>query len=104
MNLHSQVVNVAAASNVTINTLDAGGLGGGNIGANQTTAGSVYANITGQPGGNQLESMRENQNVMSELADATGGTYFHDSNDLEGNLKTLTAGPDTHLREFSLGR
>jgi VWFA-related protein len=103
MNLHSQVVNVAAASNVTINTLDAGGLGGGNVGANQSTAGSVYANITGQPGGNQLESMRENQDVMSELADGTGGTYFHDSNNLEGGLKTLAAGPEyLYLLEFSL--
>jgi VWFA-related protein len=63
----------------------------------------VFANITGQPGGNQLEAMRESQDVMSELADGTGGTYFHDSNDLEGGLKTLAAGPEyLYLLEFSL--
>jgi VWFA-related protein len=103
MALQSQVLNVAAASDVTINTLDAEGLGGGSVGANQSTAGSVFANITGQPGGNQLEAMRESQDVMSELADGTGGTYFHNNNNLEGGLKTLAAGPEyLYLLEFSL--
>ena len=103
MTSQSQILNVAAASNVTISTLDARGLTGGNIGASQSTAGSPFANITGQPLQNQLESMRESEDVMSELAEGTGGTYFRNSNNLEGGLKTLAAAPEyMYLLEFSL--
>jgi VWFA-related protein len=94
--LQSQVLDLAASSNVTISTLNALGLSGGHVGASQTTAGSVFANITGQPVQNQLESLRENEEALAELAEGTGATYFHNSNDLEG-------GPDySYLLEFSL--
>ena len=40
---------------------------------------------------------------MSELADGTGGTYFHNSNDLEGGFQSLTATPEyVYLLEMSL--
>ena len=39
-------------------------------------------------------SMSSNENVMAELADGTGGTYFHNSNDLEGGFKRLTTAPE----------
>jgi VWFA-related protein len=101
--LQSQILDLAASSNVTISTLNALGLSGGHVGASQTTAGSVFANITGQPVQNHLDSLRENEEAMSELAEGTGGTYFHNSNDLEGGLKTLAAGPEySYLLEFSL--
>ena len=101
--LRSQIVNIAAASSVTISTLDARGLSPENVGANQGTAGSVFANITGQPLQHQLESGRENQDVMADLAEGTGGTYFHNNNDLEGGLKSLAAAPEyLYLLEFSL--
>jgi len=47
--------------------------------------------------------MLENEDVMSELADGTGGTYYRNSNNLEGGLKTLAAAPEyMYLLEFSL--
>ncbi len=47
--------------------------------------------------------MSLNENVMAELADGTGGTYFHNSNDLEGGFKRLTTGPEyLYLLEFSV--
>lgn len=101
--LQSQVLDLAAASNVTISALDARALSAGNVSASQGTAGSVYSNIIGQPSEDQLESFREKEHVMAELAEGTGGTYFHDSNDLQGGLKTLAAGPEfLYLLEFSL--
>jgi VWFA-related protein len=101
--LQSQILDLAASSSVTISTLNALGLSGGHVGASQSTAGSVFANITAQPIQNQLESLRENEEALSELADGTGGMYFHNSNDLEGGLKILTAGPEySYLLEFSL--
>ena len=40
---------------------------------------------------------------MAELADGSGGTYFHNSNDLEGGFKQLTAAPEyLYLLEFSV--
>lgn len=101
--LQSQILDLAAASNVTISALDAGALSAGNVSASQGTAGSVFSNVIGQPGQDQLESMREKEDVMAELADGTGGTYFHNSNDLERGLKALAAGPEyLYLLEFSL--
>ena len=40
---------------------------------------------------------------MAELADGTGGTFFHNSNDLEGGLQKLAAAPEyVYLLEPSL--
>ena len=39
---------------------------------------------------------------MAELAYGTGGTFFHNSNDLEGGFKSLTQAPDyVYVLEFS---
>jgi VWFA-related protein len=47
--------------------------------------------------------MSLSENVMAEFADGTGGTYFHNSNDLEGGFKRLTTAPEyVYLLEFSL--
>jgi VWFA-related protein len=101
--LQSQILELAASSHVVISALDARGLFSGNLSASQSTDGSVYANITGQPLQDHLESMRENEDVMAALADGTGGTFFHNSNDLQGGLKILTAGPEyLYLLELSL--
>ena len=49
------------------------------------------------------ESMALNEEVMAELADGTGGTYFHNSNDLEGGFQALTEVPEyVYLLEMSL--
>ena len=43
------------------------------------------------------------ENVLAELADGTGGTYFHNSNDLQGGLQKLTAAPEyVYILELSL--
>ena len=40
---------------------------------------------------------------MAELAYGTGGSYFHNSNDLEGGFKRLTTSPEyLYLLEFSI--
>jgi VWFA-related protein len=39
---------------------------------------------------------------MAELADGTGGTYFHNDNNLEAGLSNLLAGPEyLYLLAFS---
>ena len=47
-------------------------------------------------------SMSLNENVMAELA--AGGTYFHNSNDLNGGSKRLATAPEyLYMLEFSIG-
>ena len=45
--------------------------------------------------------MNFDEDVMAELADGTGGTFFHNSNDLEGGFKSLTQAPEyVYLLQF----
>ena len=101
--LQSQILDLAASSNVTVSALDARGLFSGSIPASQNGTGTIFGDITGQATQDRLGSMRENEDILAKLADGTGGTFFHNSNDLQGGLKTLTAGPDyRYLLEISL--
>jgi hypothetical protein len=49
------------------------------------------------------QTMR-NVDVMAELPDGSGGTYSHDSNDLEAGFKDLASAPENvYILELSLG-
>ena len=97
----SQIMDMAAQSNVTVSALDARGL--------YTTEIDASEMIKGAGQTSQLKSeyrrgsMSRSEDVMAELADGSGGTYFHNSNDLEGGFKRLTAAPEyLYLLEFSV--
>ena len=93
LTLQSQILDLAAGSNVTFNTLDGRGLYSSTVSAGESGSGTIFGDITGQPLEDQLESMRENEDIMAKLADGTGGTFFHHTNDIAGGLKALAAGP-----------
>jgi VWFA-related protein len=58
--------------------------------------------MTGQHAQYHSDTLTLDGQVMSELADGTGGTFFHNSNGLEGGLKSLAQGPEyLYLLEFS---
>ncbi len=89
----SQLMNLAAESNVTISALDARGLY-----TTEMTAGDRSPALAGP-------SLVENSDYrssadklaeapMSELADATGGTFFQNSNDLGEGFKRLAEAPE----------
>ncbi|HEX6823389.1 MAG TPA: VWA domain-containing protein [Candidatus Sulfotelmatobacter sp.] len=95
----SQVIDTAAVSNVTINSLDARGLYTTELNAGERGATSTQ--------NNQLKSeyrrasMPLAENVMAALANGTGGTYVHNTNDLESGLKDLASPPEyLYLLEF----
>jgi hypothetical protein len=47
--------------------------------------------------------MQENENSLAELANGTGGTFFHNNNDLEAGIKRLMVQPEfPHPLEVSL--
>jgi len=95
----SQLIDNAAISNVTINTLDARGLYTTEVNASDRGATSTRTN---QLKSEYLRSsMTQGENIMAELADGTGGTFVHNTNDLSGGLKSLSSPPQyLYLLEF----
>ena len=85
----SHILDAAAQFNVTISTLDARGLYTSELTASERGPGA---------GGQNLEyrrnEMRLEENPMSELANGTGGTFFHNRNDLSAGFKLLTEAPE----------
>ena len=103
MILKSDIMNLAAASDIVVNALDARGLYVGNLDASTGGTTSIRGLVNNQLGQNHLASMQESENAMSELAVGTGGRFFHNSNDLQAGLETLTAVPEnSYLLEISL--
>jgi VWFA-related protein len=95
----SQIIDTAAVSNVTINALDARGLYTTEVNASDRGATSTHTNQLKSE--YQRASMPLAEDVMAELADGTGGTYVHNTNDLETGLKDLTSPPQClYLLEF----
>jgi VWFA-related protein len=88
----SDVVDLAARSDVTINTVDVRGLYTTNLDAGERSKVSVEANLTESQ--YVADSMGLNEEVMVGFADGTGGTFFHNSNDLAGGLRAVTAAPE----------
>ncbi len=99
----SEVLDLAARANVTISALDARGLYTTNVDASERGGASTRDLMTGETQQYHAETMNMSENVMSELANGTGGTFFHNSNDLEGGFKSLAQAPEyVYLLEMSL--
>ena len=99
--LQNQVIEAAARANVTINALDARGL----FTYAPKAEDDFYGNQkeTTERIRSHVESLIVTDAVMAALSDATGGTFVHNSNDLEGGLWRLSAAPEfLYLLEFSL--
>jgi VWFA-related protein len=97
----SQLLDMAAQSNVTISAVDARGLYTTVLDAGERSAGSALAERTTSQ--NHAASSALSEDVMAELAEGTGGTFFHNSNDLQAGFQALTAVPEyVYLLELSL--
>ena len=99
----SQIMDLAAQSSVIVSALDARELYSVQIDASERGDATAMDLVTGSPSQDRRDQMSLNRYVMAELAAATGGTYFRDSNDLQGGFTRLAASPETlYLLEFSL--
>jgi VWFA-related protein len=99
----SIVLDMAAQANVTISALDARGLYTTEIDASERGARSQVELQNGMAEEYHRDAAERAGNILGELADGTGGTYFHNSNDLQGGLQQLMAGPEyLYVLEFSL--
>jgi VWFA-related protein len=86
----SQVVDKAVRANVVINSLDAKGLYTQELEMGQ---GATVRSVTYQ----QLQGSQPKaalNDAMGNLADSTGGLYFHNSNDLDLGFKDLGMQPE----------
>jgi VWFA-related protein len=98
--MESEILDIAARSNTIIDTIDARGL-------YTLDADAAVGRKLDQASQRLLDqyhrsSMGAASGVMEELADGTGGTFYHNNNDLEGGLKTLLAGAECrYLLAFS---
>ena len=102
MTFKSQLLDRAAGSNVIISVLDARGLYAGNADASQS-GNTAISDMFGQTSQARLAAMEASGNAMAELAYGTGGTLFHNNNDLENGLKSLAAAPQyLYLLQVSL--
>ena len=98
----SQILDLAARSNVTVSALDSRGLYVGGLEASDVPKATTRALVSGQTARQQLDR-GEYVDVLAELADGTGGAFIHNTNDLEGGLRRLTAVPKyVYLLEISL--
>jgi len=99
----SSILNLAAQSNLTISALDARGLYTTEPDAGSQGPRSALGLQTGSDSQFHRDSMSLNENVMAEFADGTGGTFFHNSNDLAGGFQSLASAPEyVYLLELSL--
>ena len=99
----SGILDLAAQSRVTISALDVRGLYTTELDASERGTSSGRSMMTGSEARYHRESMGLDEDVMAELAEGTGGTFFHNSNDLEGGFQKLTETPEcVYLLELSL--
>ena len=98
----SGVIDRANRANVVINTLDARGLYTPDVMGDISRPSSDSFRTAGWKTMYRVSSQRENQYVLSDLAYGTGGTFFHNSNDLQGGFQLAGLAPEvSYVLAFS---
>ncbi len=100
LQLQSELADRALRAGVIINTLDAQGLYTTMPDASQQSSPSHA--IAGQMLQYHTMEQQANRDVMADLADATGGVFFHNNNDLGEGFRRMAEGPEySYLLAFS---
>ena len=99
----SDLMDRAIRANVRISSLNARGLyaiiPGGDASTPGSAGGPAVTNIKAQY---DLESAIAEEGVLEELADATGGRFFHNNNDLKAGFNQIASSPEfVYLLGFS---
>jgi len=97
----SSLIDRANRSNIVINTIDARGLYTPDMGdISDPSQGSIRT--AGIKGSYLLQSQLAQADILAQLADGTGGTFFHNRNDIEEGLREAAAAPAmSYLLGFS---
>jgi VWFA-related protein len=93
----SDIFDRAIRANVRISTLNARGLyvmiPGGDASSNTPFISPAVSSLKNQY---DRESAIAEEGILEELADNTGGRYFHNNNDLKGGFDQIAAPPEFH--------
>jgi VWFA-related protein len=91
----TDIMDRAIRANVRISSLNARGvyalIPGGDASTNTTVVSPGILNLKTQY---QTENAIAEEGILEELADATGGRYFHNNNDLKAGLAQVAAAPE----------
>ncbi len=88
----ADILDLASQANVMISSLNAQGLYTTNMDASQSGA---YSPTTQALMQQYIQaSATANEDVLEELADGTGGTFFHNNNDLNAGFARVAAAPE----------
>ncbi|HTB11662.1 MAG TPA: VWA domain-containing protein [Bryobacteraceae bacterium] len=83
------ILQLAAMSNITVDTIDSRGLYGQRT--FDASNSGAFRKVEGAVGRVERNADAAKGNTLAEIAEATGGTAFHDSNDLLGGLQRAFA-------------
>ena len=98
----SGVIDRANRSNIVINTLDARGLYTPDVMGDISRPSSDSFRTAGAKTMYRVSAQLENQYVLGDLAYGTGGTFFHNSNDLQGGMQLAGLAPEvSYVLAFS---
>ncbi len=97
----SEVVDRATKANIVINTIDARGLYTPDMG-DISNPNIDPPQIAGYRSMYRVAAQSAQEDVLAQLADGTGGTFFHNRNDVDEALREAGAAPGlTYLLGFS---
>jgi VWFA-related protein len=97
----SDLVDRATRANIVINTIDARGLYTPDLGdiSNPT---QINGRTAGYKASFSVAAQLAQEDVLAQLADGTGGTFFHNRNDLDEGMRQAGAAPAfSYLLSFS---
>jgi VWFA-related protein len=90
----TEIIERGVRANVIINTLDARGLYTIDPAGDISRPGSPNPAFMQQMFLFETQSETSNQLVLGEFADGTGGTYFHNNNDLDEGFRRVATAPE----------
>jgi VWFA-related protein len=99
----SYLVDRATRSNIVINTIDARGLYTPDMGDVASAAHiSTSAAVMGSKASYRIAAQSAQEEVLAQLADGTGGKFYHNRNDVDEAMRQAGAAPSmTYLLGFS---
>lgn len=91
-----KIIEQANQFGVTINTLDARGLFDPDVTANDISkAVSDTIPMRDYKSSYRMKEQIDSDSILRDFSEATGGTFFHNSNDIAGGMQLLAATPES---------
>lgn len=91
---YGELIDRAVRANVVVNSIDARGLYAPNSGDDISRPHALPASVAGMADSMRSEAQSEQQSVLGDLAEGSGGTFFHDRNDLGEGMRRFATGPE----------